>query len=807
MRIVLCCFCWLSLSFLAEGADPPSIEIPRIARPPLLDDFQGMNPSPEVRDSMVKISGFIQREPDDGLPATHDTHVYMAYDQKHLYVVFLAFDAEPEKIRARRSPREQVFEDDFVDLQIDTFNDRRRAYTFLATPLGIQWDALWTEGQDFDSSYDALWRSEGRLTDQGYMVRMVIPFSTMRFSAKEKQTWSMIFNRTIPRLGEESFWPQYTNRIEGRLNQAAEVTGVADVSPGRNIRLNPYVFARNFRFLDRDAARYEKDSFDPDGGLDAKFVIRDSFVLDLTANPDFSQVESDEPQVTVNQRFEVQFPERRPFFLENADFFRTPINLAFTRRIREPRAGVRFTGKQGPWGLGLLLADDEAPGQGLAEGDPNRGDSAGIGILRVNRDISNQSTLGFLATQREFGDDENGVLALDGRVKLNANWVARFQAAAARTEEGGQTREGNSYDISVNRDGRHLSMHNHFLRTDPDFVTRLGFLRGEQRPNSRNLHHQSGWTFRPQNSALVSWGPSTRIGRIWDLDGEPLDTFYNPEIEFEWTGDTEAYIQYNYNRQRLTPRDFPTLPGDREFTEADWELGFESEYFSAFNFEVEFGHGQAVNFEPLADQLPEEADLQSVELEFTLRPISPLRVEGTFFWLKLEDQQGRGDIFTNTIWRVRANWQFSRELSLRLISQWEDTDPNTQLTSLERERNWNTDLLLRYVLNPWTALYLGYNDNQSNFQILDAAVLEAEARLQAARLDAEAQISLAEASARAISLVTEAVGNETVPAMYLLGERYVGAMENLASSTNAKVVVLPADLQETVRGLMGRHKA
>lgn len=729
MRVFFCCLCPLIVLPSLHGAEPPSLQIPRIERPPLLDDFQGMRPSQELRDSMAMISGFIQREPDDGKPATHDTHVYLAYDQKNLYAIFLAFDGEPGKIRARMSPREQVFEDDFVDLQIDTFNDRRRAYTFLATPLGIQWDALWTEGQDFDSSYDALWSAEGRLTERGYMVRMVIPFSTLRFSADDAQTWGMIFNRVIPRLSEESFWPQYTNRIEGRLNQAATVTGVERVSPGRNIWLNPYVFTRNFRFLNRDQALFEKEDFDPDGGLDAKFVIRDSFVLDLTANPDFSQVESDEPQVTVNQRFEVRFPERRPFFLENADFFRTPINLAFTRRIREPRAGVRLTGKQGPWGLGVLFADDRAPGQGLAVDDPNRGDSAGIGILRINRDIANQSTIGLLATRREFASDENQVLAVDGRIKLNANWVARFQAAAARTEEGGQTLEGNSYDVSVNRSGRHLGIHNHFLRTDAEFVTRLGFLRGEQRPNSRNLHNRTGWTFRPQNSSLVSWGPAMRVGRIWDLDGEPLDTFYNPEIEFEWAGDTEIFLQYNYNRQRLTPLDFSQLSKDREFTEATWEVGFESAYFSAFNFEVALGWGQGVNFEPLPSQAPEETDLQSAEVEFTLRPISPLRVEGTFFWVSLEDQHGRGDIFTNTIWQLRANWQFTRELSLRLISQWEDTDPNQSLTSLERVRNWNTDLLVRYVLNPWTALYLGYNSNESNFQILEGTEAESGRRV------------------------------------------------------------------------------
>ena len=715
-RFLLCLFAFTAF---VNAQAPPHFSIPKIQRPPTLADFQGMKPNPEMEKAMVKISGFIQREPQDGQPATHDTHVYLAYDEKQFYAVFLAFDSEPEKIRARMSPREQVFEDDFVDFQIDTFNDRRRAYTFLATPLGLQWDALWTEGQDFDSSYDALWYSEGRLTDQGYMVLMAIPFSTLRFSPDEDQTWGILFNRTIPRLSEQSFWPRYTNQIEGRLNQAATMDGVRNVSPGRNIRLNPYVFARNVRFLNQEQARFDSDDFDPDVGLDAKFVIRDSFVLDLTANPDFSQVESDEPQVTVNQRFEVRFPERRPFFLENADFFSTPINLVFTRRIQDPSAGIRFTGKQGPWSMGLMFTDDEAPGQGFAENDPNHGDAAGVGIIRINRDISRQSTVGVITTYRDFAEDENRVIGVDGRIKLDDNWVAQFQAAAAKTEENGFVREGNSYTAQIDRSGRHLFVHNHFLRTDPNFVTRLGFLRGEQRPNSMNLHNATGWTFWPKDKKILSWGPSMRWGRIWDLDDEPLDTFFNPRLGFNWASDTELDFRYNYNRVRLTPNDFAQLPQDREFTEKNWEVEFESAYFAAVSFEIEYGQGQTINFDPAGFNLPEEADFESAGLELSVRPISPLRIDSTYFWLKLSDQHGGGDIFTNAIWRTRANWQFTKELSLRMIAQWEDTDPNPLLSDLERTRNFNADLLLRYILNPWTALYVGYNDNQSNFQLIE----------------------------------------------------------------------------------------
>ena len=197
-----------------------------------------------------------------------------------------------------------------------------------------------------------MWYTDAQRTAGGYVVLMTIPFRTMRFPESGEQRWRIQFERLIPRSSEESFWPAYSQTVDGRLNQAATLTGVRDVSPGRNIQLIPFAFVRSLRRARPERA--ERPGFDEDTeddiGLDAKVVLRDSFVLDLTYNPDFSQVESDQPQVTVNERFEVQFPERRPFFLENADYFATETPLLFTRRIVDPEAGVKFTGRQGPVG-------------------------------------------------------------------------------------------------------------------------------------------------------------------------------------------------------------------------------------------------------------------------------------------------------------------------------------------------------------------------------------------------------------------------------------------------------------------------
>src|SRR5437870_1379750 len=409
---------------------------------------------------MLRVTGFIAREPSDGAKPTQDTNVYLANDHKNLYAAFVCWDSEPEKIRARMDRREDILSDDSVEVMIDTFHDARRGYAFAVNPFGIQWDALWTEGTSaggqpadyggFDVSFDTVWNSEGHLTSRGYVVLMSIPFKSLRFPSSRQQSWGIILNRSIPRTNENLFWPRISNRIQGRFNQAATLEGLEDISPSRNMQFNPYGAFRSFRDIDqRDPARpfFEGRAFKPDVGLDSKFILRDSFVVDTTVNPDFSQVESDQPQITVNQRFEVFFPEKRPFFLENSNYFMTPINLVFTRRIGHPGYGLRLTGKSGPWSIGAFFADDKSPGDSVAPADPLSGAKAYFGVLRVNHDIGKQSTLGLIYTDRELATvpntactdnrcivGSNRVGGIDAKITFSPTWYATAQALVSSTD-------------------------------------------------------------------------------------------------------------------------------------------------------------------------------------------------------------------------------------------------------------------------------------------------------------------------------------------------------------------------------------
>ncbi len=411
---------------------PSTLRIPRVRRSPKIEDF--LNGTP--REAEATLTDFRQFRPGDGVPVSQPTAAYLSYDDKNLYVVFVCKD-EPDKVRAHLARREDIGNDEQVAIYLDTFHDHHRAYIFATNPLGIQLDGIFTEGQGNDFSFDTLWYSEGRLTADGYIVWMAIPFKSLRFPAEPAQDWGVALDRVIIRTNEVAFWPYVTTRVQGIAQQFATLEGLERISPGHNMQFIPYGLFARARFLDTSDPNNPgfRTKNDFRGGVDAKFVVRDALTFDVALNPDFSQVESDEPQVTINQRFEVFFPEKRPFFIENAGFFQTPIPLFFSRRVADPQFGLRMTGKVGRWALGAIGIDDRGPGNGRMSTDPLAGDRAGIGIVRVQREFGEQSKIGLLVASRDFASSSNRVFSIDTRIKLSPNLVLEAQAMHSETRQ------------------------------------------------------------------------------------------------------------------------------------------------------------------------------------------------------------------------------------------------------------------------------------------------------------------------------------------------------------------------------------
>ena len=700
------------------GAAVKTVSIPRLTAAPQLEDFLEMAPAGAAT-AMAKVSNFIQNQPRDGEPATQKTDAYLGYDDKNLYLVFVCFDSEPDKVRARLTRRENAFGDDFVEATLDTFHDQRRGFVFWSNPVGVQADGIWTEGSSEregpDFSFDTVWSSQARQTEQGYLVWMAIPFKSLRFSSGDEQSWGITLARHIPRLNEWDYWPRVSSRISGRLNQAGTVTGLSDISPGRNIQLIPYVSARSFRALDlRDPAQptFARQRFDLDAGLDAKFVLKDSLVLDLALNPDFSQVESDDPQTTVNQRFEVFFPEKRPFFLENSNFFQTPINLLFTRRIADPQFGARLTGKVGAYNLGLLVADDQSPGRRVPATDPLADRRALFTVARVSRDVLNQSSVGVIYTDREFEGSHNRVGGIDGRFRLNPQWVTTFQAVASSTKFlDGETMAGPAYQASLDYTSRKVGYFFQYQDYSPGFRTDTGFV---PRTDVRESLNFVRYTFRPEGKRLISWGPKLILIHTWDHERTRLNASYITDIDFEFARQTYFTISYAPESEVLRPQDFPGITDNLDFHRITRGFSFNTSYIPQVTVQGEYRKGQRVNFVPSFGKLPSLEDRDSANLTVILRPVTPLRIDNTYLLERLRERGTDASIFTNHIVRSKWNWQFNRELSLRVIAQYDALLANPSLTFLKRTKNFNADFLVTYLPHPGTAVYVGYNSNLQN---------------------------------------------------------------------------------------------
>lgn len=752
---------------------PPALTIPRLTRAPALEDFLRMQPQGETALQMAKVTGFVQRDPHDGEKVSEETAAYLGYDQKNLYIVFVCFD-DPKKVRARMSRREDIADDDQVAVVFDTFHDRRRAYEFQTTPLGVQWDAIYTEasraetGGNWDTSFDTVWDSRGKVTGRGFVVWMAIPFKSLRFPATKEQEWGIILYRGIVRKNEDSFWPQISYKMAGRLGQAATLYGLEGISPGRSIELIPYGIMRGFRALDtRDPANpfFQHSVAQGQAGMDAKFVIHDHFVLDMTANPDFSQVESEDPQITVNQRFEVYFPEKRPFFLENEDYFRTPLDLFFTRNIEDPSAGIRLTGKEGPYSVGLMATDDRAPGQAVANYFPLSGTRSYFTIARVSRDVFKESSVGTLYTDWEcpVTGEFNRVGGVDTRLKFNANWTLDGQAVVSSSNlagnffsstyssnncetnlfpfDSGSIGKGNYYagpadKLDLKRDGLHFSYEGVYDDISPGFVTVPGFV---NRVDIRGLYQTIDYRFRPKKGWIVDWGPSLNQRYVFDHEGTRLDTDYQPYLAIQGRGQTFIYLYpYEELRERLRPQDFSFLglsvTQNQDYHEHRSGASFQTGYFSKATLGASYFWGDGVNFVPAANAAPQAllARLDTGSATLTFRPLKPLKIENTYLFerlratdsaylLALSQTPGVGKgIFDNHIVRSKWNWQFTPQLSLRLILQYNSVLANTPgnapypYTYLPTQKQFNADFLITYLVHPGTAIYVGYNSDLQN---------------------------------------------------------------------------------------------
>lgn len=505
----------VEVSVPAEKSQP--ITIPKFDKAPVIDGKL----DDEVWKKAAVLKDFYQIQPGDNTPASRPTEVLLGFDPKFLYIAFKATD-EPDKVRSTVAKRDNIFQDDYVGVMLDTFNDKRKAFEVFFNPLGIQGDGILTEGRGEDFSVDLLMESKGIVHETGFDVEIAIPFKSLRFEAGKGKLWGAHFFRRIKRFENElDSWMPFSRSIDSNLSQAGHLTGLEGISVERAIELIPSLtVSQNGRFVPSfgavpralDPGRIVNEPVRLDLGLTAKFIPSSAVTVDLAINPDFAQVEADQLVVTANQRFPIFFPEKRPFFLEGIDIFQTPITAVHTRSIVDPDIAVKTTGKLGRNTFGLMVASDNGPGNLSAD---DRGalsscfdlrlvnpsticnnerfvdKNAYIGVLRLKRDVGKENSLGMMATTYNFIEKHNQVLGVDGRFRLDKQTTASFQLLGTTSrnfffdpDDGvNRYRTGNGlgYSADYNVSGRNWGWEFYGEGFTQDYRADVGFV---QRTNS-----------------------------------------------------------------------------------------------------------------------------------------------------------------------------------------------------------------------------------------------------------------------------------------------------------------------------------
>jgi hypothetical protein len=692
--------------------------VPRLDREVTLGDFDGMNPSAWVRDHMVPVNGFVQNSPIDNAAPSERTNVWLGRTATTFFAVFICYDHHPETIRGHLARRENIDADDSVGILLDPLQDRRRGVLFQVNPVGVQEDSNWVDPGNSDNSYDQVWNSDARRTSQGWIAMMAIPFRSIR-SRADAPEWGVVLRRDLPRNSETDYWPRVTQSISGTLSQEGTLLGMQGAS-SHNIQLNPYGIAHRIKQLNDDNPNnpfFSNRNLSGTVGGDIKAVVKDTIVLDGTINPDFSQIESDQPQFRVNQRFALYYPELRPFFLENSSYFDAPITLLYTRTIGNPEFGARATGKIHHTNIGFLSIDDRDPGTFVAQDDPLFGKRAVTIAGRVSQDLGSQSSVGAMYVQRTLDGHANRVGGVDFRWQIDHHWTLSGMAVASSThQQDGTYSAGPAERLQVMRIGHSFFFQSNYRDFSQGFETDPGFV---SVPQVRQSNTQANYQWYPtapwaKRLGLQSYGIETNLRVAFNRSGQRLFRYTNDDVFVALAHNTVFAPIFEGNSDTLGPNDFDALTRRTNFAENKAGFVFRSAPKPQFAVNLQAFHGATVNYNPVGTAAPTLLTDDTVSATLTLQPISPLTVDNIYLLDRANDAHTHVHTYESQTFRTKINYQFTRSFSLRAIVEYDSVGRNPLVSSLERTKQVGTQVLFTWLPHPGTAIYAGYNSDLQN---------------------------------------------------------------------------------------------
>ncbi len=629
------------------------------------------------------IAGFTQFEPVYNAPSQYPTSVRVLYDDRMIYFAFVCIDPEPDRITAAITRRDDDLpKDDGVVVFLDTFHDRSSCYFFAVNPIGTQSDGRFTDnGRTSDVNWDTRWESGTRITPFGWTAEIGIPFEVLKFDA-DSPVWGFNAERRTARSLERSFWARDLTAMF-RISQFGELAGLEL----DRLAVKPYTIIP-YAQIQMEKGGEVRDEY----GVDARYNIASNLGLEATVNPDFATIETDVEQVNLT-RFELSYPEKRPFFLEGAENYSTRIRQFYSRRIGEIPWGVKLNGRLSGWNVNALATESDPASAGA---DLPKGDEALYTVFRVSRETDGGSNMGLIGTNRAWRGENSGTLGLattlffTDRIGMTGQAIGSWGTAEDGVWAG---------FVRPAWDSQFTHFHvryTHYGDGVMENMNAVGFLRDDDR---REIDTNLTKTFWINRLGIESLSPGINYNRYWSGDGLLRSWEDRNSIEVQFLKKWEVSLRHTEEMIR-----FEKVFRNRAVT---GELAFDNRLGRTFS--VEYSNGR--NFDRDLERFGGEVDLKVLE-----------GWDVTYYFARHWFRPARPD--DNTwIHYVRSTYYFNTDLYLKLFYQTRHEierglpDPSLDLL----RENLQLVFVWRFI-PPFGSLQVAYQEGESRFSPADREI-------------------------------------------------------------------------------------
>jgi hypothetical protein len=660
--------------------------------------------------SAPSITGFRTWLPDFGKPMGDETTVFYAYDEENIYFAFRALDSEPGRIKASMANRDGVRSDDWVCINLDSFNDQQALYAFYVNPLGIQMDSRFAANRE-DFGFDAVWESAGRVDADGYSVEVRIPFKSIRYHGREPVMMGVVFERFVSRRQEDGTWPA--------LDPKAGMNFLIQMQPIAFTRIRHYTLLEVLPDLTysqqhlASGGQLSRVSSRPDVGVTAKYGIAAQLTADGTFNPDFSQVEADAGQIDINLRAPLFFAEKRPFFLESQEVFNLggpsqegPLQaFLHTRTIVNPLVGLKVSGKLAPRDtLAVLYSADEQP----ADASASTTDYAHVAVARYKRSLKQDSYLGAFFAGREQGPSFNRVVGADGALRLDRSTSLGFYALASGTRTGdpSETAGGHAGGIALTRDTRRLALSLVGLDISTGFATQTGYL---TRSGVTTLGATVGPRFYPKRGIVQRLQVSATSQQTRDAFSGTWETWNEASVSLMLQRAASVGVGYHRSSEVFAGEEFGT---------SGMSVTASTQLTKQLRLQGSFSRGDAIYY----SEDPFGGSALRASASIVLQPSEQWYEALTVTYASFDRAADGLRLYDYAIVRNRASFQVNRFLFFRAILEYNSF-----------RRQLLTDFLGSFTYIPGTVVHAGYGSLYERLHWDGAAYVPGRAFLETRR--------------------------------------------------------------------------